>query len=330
MQADPLTYLRTVELLAEGSGSVGWNLCNNNIAQLVTLGLPDGGIREIYGPGGDVAVAGTAVQGGGRAVPSTVATGSPVAGHSAPGARRAPGCWAASRSSMATSRAGVRMAPPSTGAASSIAPKRRSSREAGMCPGSVRPAASTGRSTTSFCRSGERWSTPVSTRQPVEPLAGSLVRAAGAGLGRATSQRRDHRHRPGRHRRADRAGRREDATRPDQSSLRQPASAGRDRPGRRDPERGPRVSQRDDHGAVEYDRGRRRHNAGAARPVPAGRRPQPPTAPARRWTWCTGRVAARPTGARAVWPSCWRDLQVVGQAGHHHAGVVPDGRPWSS
>src|SRR5258707_1205524 len=32
-------------------------------------GLPDGGIREIYGPGGDVAVAGTAVQGGGRAVP---------------------------------------------------------------------------------------------------------------------------------------------------------------------------------------------------------------------------------------------------------------------
>ena len=69
LQADPLTYLRTVELLAEGSGSVGWNLCNNNIAQLVTLGLPDAGIQEIYGHGGDVAVAGTAVQGGGRAVP---------------------------------------------------------------------------------------------------------------------------------------------------------------------------------------------------------------------------------------------------------------------
>jgi alkylation response protein AidB-like acyl-CoA dehydrogenase len=69
LQADPLTYLRTVELLSEGSGSVGWNLCNNNIAQLVTLGLPDAGIREIYAPGGDVAVAGTAVQGGGRAVP---------------------------------------------------------------------------------------------------------------------------------------------------------------------------------------------------------------------------------------------------------------------
>jgi alkylation response protein AidB-like acyl-CoA dehydrogenase len=69
LQADPLTYLRTVELLAEAAGSVGWNLCNNNIAQLVTLGLPEEGIREVFGPGGDVAIAGTAVQGGGRAVP---------------------------------------------------------------------------------------------------------------------------------------------------------------------------------------------------------------------------------------------------------------------
>src|SRR5712691_12264888 len=43
LQADPLTYLRVVELLAEAAGSVGWNLCNNNIAQLITLGLPDEG-----------------------------------------------------------------------------------------------------------------------------------------------------------------------------------------------------------------------------------------------------------------------------------------------
>jgi indole-3-acetate monooxygenase len=69
LQVDPLTYLRVVELLAEAAGSVGWNLCNNNIAQLVTLGLPDEGIQEIYTHGGDVAIAGTAVQGGGRAVP---------------------------------------------------------------------------------------------------------------------------------------------------------------------------------------------------------------------------------------------------------------------
>ena len=69
LQADPLTYLRVVELLAEAAGSVGWNVCNNNIAQLVSLGLPEDGIKEIYGPGGEVAIAGTAVQGGGRARP---------------------------------------------------------------------------------------------------------------------------------------------------------------------------------------------------------------------------------------------------------------------
>ena len=27
LQVDPLTYLRVVELLAEGAGSVGWNIC---------------------------------------------------------------------------------------------------------------------------------------------------------------------------------------------------------------------------------------------------------------------------------------------------------------
>src|SRR5882724_4518944 len=57
LQADPLTYVRVVELLAEGAGSVGWNVCNNNIAQLVSLGLPQHGIEEIYGHGGDVAIA---------------------------------------------------------------------------------------------------------------------------------------------------------------------------------------------------------------------------------------------------------------------------------
>src|ERR1700741_5462285 len=43
LQVDPLTYLRVVELLAEGAGSVGWNVCNNKIGQLVTLGLPGEG-----------------------------------------------------------------------------------------------------------------------------------------------------------------------------------------------------------------------------------------------------------------------------------------------
>ncbi len=78
LQVDPLTYLRVVELLAEGAGSVGWNVCNNSIGQLVTLGLPDEGVHEIYPPGHATVIAGTAVQGGGQAVP--VAGGYRVSG----------------------------------------------------------------------------------------------------------------------------------------------------------------------------------------------------------------------------------------------------------
>jgi alkylation response protein AidB-like acyl-CoA dehydrogenase len=69
LQVDPLTYVRVVELLAEAAGSVGWNLANNSIGQLVTLGLPDEGVQEIYGHGGATVIAGTAVMGGGWAVP---------------------------------------------------------------------------------------------------------------------------------------------------------------------------------------------------------------------------------------------------------------------
>src|SRR2546422_9510693 len=69
LQADPLTYLRVVERRAEAAGWVGWNLANNSIGQLVTLGLPDEGVHEIYANGADTAIAGTAVMGGGRAVP---------------------------------------------------------------------------------------------------------------------------------------------------------------------------------------------------------------------------------------------------------------------
>ena len=69
LQVDPLTYLRVVELLAEAAGSVGWNVANNSIGQLVTLGLSDAGVHEIYAHGADTVIAGTAVMGGGRAVP---------------------------------------------------------------------------------------------------------------------------------------------------------------------------------------------------------------------------------------------------------------------
>jgi indole-3-acetate monooxygenase len=69
LQVDPLTYLRVVELLAEGAGSVGWNLGNGGVGQLVTLGLPDEGVHEIYAKRADTIIAGTAVPGGGRAAP---------------------------------------------------------------------------------------------------------------------------------------------------------------------------------------------------------------------------------------------------------------------
>jgi alkylation response protein AidB-like acyl-CoA dehydrogenase len=68
LEVDPLTYLRVVELLAEGCGSVGWNLANNSIGQLVTLGLPEEGVQEIHG-NGPANLAGTAVPGGGQATP---------------------------------------------------------------------------------------------------------------------------------------------------------------------------------------------------------------------------------------------------------------------
>lgn len=68
LEVAPLTYLRVVELLAEAAGSVGWNVANNGIVQLVALGLPDEGAREIFERGPDTILAGTAVQGGGRAV----------------------------------------------------------------------------------------------------------------------------------------------------------------------------------------------------------------------------------------------------------------------
>src|SRR6202047_1429481 len=70
LEVDPLTYLRVVELLAEGAGSVGWNLGNGGVGQLVTLGLPDEGVDEIYGKRADTVIAGTAVPGGGQALPA--------------------------------------------------------------------------------------------------------------------------------------------------------------------------------------------------------------------------------------------------------------------
>jgi len=79
LQVDPVTYSGVIETLSEGCGSVGWNIANNNIIKLVTLGLPDDGVAEIHGQGRGVVIAGTAVAGGGNAVP--VPGGYRVTGH---------------------------------------------------------------------------------------------------------------------------------------------------------------------------------------------------------------------------------------------------------
>jgi alkylation response protein AidB-like acyl-CoA dehydrogenase len=78
-EVDPLTFSRTVERLAEGVGSVGWNIANGSVGQLVTLGLPQDGVEEIYGKRADTIIAGTAVPGGGQAV--AVPGGYRVTGH---------------------------------------------------------------------------------------------------------------------------------------------------------------------------------------------------------------------------------------------------------
>jgi alkylation response protein AidB-like acyl-CoA dehydrogenase len=69
LEANAMTYLRAAELLAEADGSVGWNIGNSAIGQLIALGLPDAGVEEIFNDGPDTIVAGTAVAGGGIATP---------------------------------------------------------------------------------------------------------------------------------------------------------------------------------------------------------------------------------------------------------------------
>jgi alkylation response protein AidB-like acyl-CoA dehydrogenase len=79
LQVDPVLYTAIVQTLAEGCGSVGWNIANNNIVKLVMLGLSEEGVREIHSNGPDFVAAGTAVAGGGKAI--AVPGGYRVTGH---------------------------------------------------------------------------------------------------------------------------------------------------------------------------------------------------------------------------------------------------------
>ena len=91
LQADPLTYQRVVELLAEGLGSAGWNVANNGVGQLITLGYPDEGVREIYANGAETrSWPAPRCRVAGRRCRWTAAIVSPAAGALAAAARRPP------------------------------------------------------------------------------------------------------------------------------------------------------------------------------------------------------------------------------------------------
>src|SRR5215207_2881408 len=69
LQVDPLTYTRVVEHLAEGCGSVGWNLANNSIGQPASVVRPVEGGQDVCPSGHKTCMPGAAVPGGAGAVP---------------------------------------------------------------------------------------------------------------------------------------------------------------------------------------------------------------------------------------------------------------------
>ena len=192
---DPLTYIRVVELLADGAGSVGWNVANNGVGSLVTLGLPDDGVQEIYPEdiGRDCRHrgAGRWPGGAGRGRLSREAGAGPPAA----AVMKPPGCWAASRNS--------RRRP--------AAPPRRQWRhvpERGLFPraevevNSQQLGGETGCAGTglrldgeriSSCPSGARWSMPACRSTTSGGTAPGITYApAGAGLRWAAPVRGDH------------------------------------------------------------------------------------------------------------------------------------------
>jgi alkylation response protein AidB-like acyl-CoA dehydrogenase len=64
-ELDLPTCFRVVELMAEADGSVGWNLMNNSVIKLTSLAFSDECVEELFGPSPDHVIAGTLVPGGG-------------------------------------------------------------------------------------------------------------------------------------------------------------------------------------------------------------------------------------------------------------------------
>jgi alkylation response protein AidB-like acyl-CoA dehydrogenase len=65
-ELDLATCFRIVELMAEADGSVGWNLMNNSVIQLSCLAYSDDCLDELFGDDPNHVIAGTLVPGGGR------------------------------------------------------------------------------------------------------------------------------------------------------------------------------------------------------------------------------------------------------------------------
>lgn len=64
-ELDIATCFRIIELMAEADGSVGWNLMNNAVIQLSSLAFSDECVEELFGATPDLVIAGTLVPGGG-------------------------------------------------------------------------------------------------------------------------------------------------------------------------------------------------------------------------------------------------------------------------
>jgi indole-3-acetate monooxygenase len=64
-ELDLASCFRIVELMAEADGSVGWNLMNNSVIQLSCLAYSDDCLEELFGDGPNIVIAGTLVPGGG-------------------------------------------------------------------------------------------------------------------------------------------------------------------------------------------------------------------------------------------------------------------------
>ena len=314
LQVDPLTYTARRRVAGRGRGSVGWNLANNSIGQLVTLGLPDEGVAGDPRPKGHPVIAGTAVQGGGQAVP--VAGGYRVNGRWSFGS----GCRRRVDARQLPDPRRRRAAPAREGRPlywRGVFPKRESRDRrlaAGTWPGCAAPAASTGRCTTCSCRSGAPWSHAgvpldnqwdrwpgVTYALPSDCWVGPHHSSVITGIARAGIDAL-----------IDLAG---GKTPRGRTGLLYDNPQVQDAVGRADAilNAGRGLSQRDDRRAVEARRRRRGAPRWSSAPAAGWPPPTPPTARAQAMDLVYRHGGSTSFKRESRLAECWRDLHVVGQ-----------------